>query len=76
MCGLGDVRLAVDGELVLVAMLAAITLLPGLLGLAGTKIDNRFNGPIVVVVDVPTPSDQVAVNRVRDALPADRVARG
>jgi RND superfamily putative drug exporter len=30
-----------------------------------------FNGPIVVVVDVPTPADQVAVARVHDALQAD-----
>jgi RND superfamily putative drug exporter len=135
---------------VVVAMMAAVTLLPGLLGLAGTKIDklsihrkkhvdkpahatfsgrwanhvgshpvryavvglvalcaiaapalsmrigtaddgnaaahttqrkaydlladafgSGFNGPIQVVVDVPTPSDQVAVDRVHDALQAD-----
>ena len=30
-----------------------------------------FNGPIVVVINVPTPADQVAVNRVHDALQAD-----
>ena len=136
---------------VVVAMMAAITLLPGLLGLAGTKIDKLqvhrkthvakpahdtfsgrwahhvgshpvryavlslmalcaiaapalsmrigtpddgnaathttqrkgydllahgfgrgFNGPILVVVDVPTHADRVAVNRVYDALQADR----
>ena len=136
---------------VVVAMMAAITLLPGLLGLAGTKIDklqvhrkahvakpahdtlsgrwahhvgshpvryaamslvalcviaapalsmrigtpddgnavthttqrkgydllahgfgSGFNGPILVVIEVPTPADRVAVNRVHDALQADR----
>ena len=136
---------------VVVAMMAAITLLPGLLGLAGTRIDKLsihrkthvaksahdtlsgrwanhvgshpvryavlslialcaiaapalsmrigtpddgnaakkttqrkgydllahgfgigFNGPIVVVMDVPTRGDRVAVNRVHDALRADR----
>ena len=135
---------------VVIAMLAAITLLPGLLGLAGTKIDKLsihrkthvakptsetfsgrwahhvgrhpvryalasfaalcaiagptlsmrigtaddgnaakhttqrrgfdalaegfgkgFNGPIQVVIQVPTPADQVAVARVHDALQAD-----
>jgi len=135
---------------VVVAMLAAITLLPGLLGLAGTKIDKLsihrkthvakpadetwsgrwahqvgqhpvryalasfvalcaiagpalsmrigtaddgnaatnttqrkgydalaegfgkgFNGPIQVVIQVPTPGDRVAVARVHDALQAD-----
>ncbi len=135
---------------VVIAMLAAITLLPGLLGLAGTKLDKLsihrkghvtkpahatfsgrwahhvgrhpvryavgsfvalcaiavpglslrigtaddgnaaahttqrkaydvlaadfgrgFNGPIQVVIDIPTPADRVAVSRVRDALRAD-----
>jgi RND superfamily putative drug exporter len=135
---------------VVIAMLAAVTLLPGLLGLAGTKIDRLsihrktyvvkptdetlsgrwahhvgrhpvryalasflvlcaiagpalsmrigtaddgnaakgttqrkgydslaegfgkgFNGPIQVVIQVPTPTDQVAVGRVHDALQAD-----
>jgi RND superfamily putative drug exporter len=135
---------------VVIAMLAAITLLPGLLGLAGTKIDKLsihrkthvakptdetlsgrwahhvgrhpvryalasflvlcaiaapalsmrigtaddgnaaknttqrkgydalaegfgkgFNGPIQVVIQVPTPADQLAVGRVHDALQAD-----
>jgi len=135
---------------VIVAMIAAVTLLPGLLGLAGTKIDrlsihrrthvakpahetfsgrwahhvgshpvryavlslvalcaigapalnmrigtpddgnaahdttqrkaydvlangfgSGFNGPIVVVIAIPTPSDQIAVGRVHDALRAD-----
>jgi RND superfamily putative drug exporter len=135
---------------VVVAMLAAVTLLPGLLGLAGTRIDKLsihrkghvdkpahatfagrwahhvgshpkryaalslgalclialpvlsmrigtpddgnapenttqragydlladgfgkgFNGPIQVVMQVPTPADQVAVGRVHDALQAD-----
>jgi len=135
---------------VVVAMLAAITLLPGLLGLAGTKIDKLsihrkshvakpahetfagrwahhvgshparyalvglvalcaiatpalsmrigtpddgnaatgttqrkaydlladafgagFNGPIQVVMEIPTPADRVAVDRVVDALQAD-----
>jgi RND superfamily putative drug exporter len=136
---------------VLVAMLAAVTLLPGLLGLAGTKIDKLsihrkghltkpanatfsgrwahhvgrhpvryalgsflalcaiavpalslrigtaddgnaaahttqrkaydvladdfgrgFNGPIQVVLEVPTPADRIAVTRVHDAVAADR----
>ena len=136
---------------VVVAMVAAITLLPGLLGLAGTRIDRLsihrkshvtkpahdtfsgrwahhvgshpvryavlslialctiaapalsmrigtpddgnaatnttqrkaydyladgfgrgFNGPILVVVDVPTETDAVAVDRIRAALQADR----
>ena len=135
---------------VFVSMIAAITLLPGLLGLAGTRIDSLsihrethivkpahrtvsgrwanhvgshpvryavlsfvalcaiatpmlsmrigtpddgnastkttqrkgfdlladgfgsgFNGPILVVINVPTPADRVAVNRVHDALQAD-----
>ncbi len=135
---------------VFVSMIAAITLLPGLLGLAGTRIDklsihrkthitkpahrtlsgrwahhvgshpvryaavsfvalcaiatpmlsmrigtpddgnastkttqrkgfdllaegfgSGFNGPILVVINVPTPADRVAVNRVHDALQAD-----
>jgi len=135
---------------VFVSMIAAITLLPGLLGLAGTRIDklsihrntrivkpahrtlsgrwanhvgshpvryavlsfvalcaiatpmlsmrigtpddgnastkttqrkgfdllaegfgSGFNGPIVVVINVPMPADQVAVDRVHDALQAD-----
>ena len=135
---------------VVVAMLAAITLLPGLLGLAGTRIDKLsihrkshvakpahetfagrwahhvgshpvryavvglvalcaiaapalsmrigtpddgnaptdttqrkaydlladafgagFNGPIQVVMEIPTPADRVAVDRVLDALEAD-----
>jgi putative drug exporter of the RND superfamily len=135
---------------VVIAMLAAVTLLPGLLGLAGTKIDRLsihrkthvakptdetlsgrwahhvgrhpvryalasflvlcaiagpalsmrigtaddgnaaknttqrkgydalaegfgkgFNGPIQVVIQVPTPADQLAVGRVHDALQAD-----
>ena len=135
---------------VVVAMAAAVTLLPGLLGLAGTKIDKLsihrkthvnkaadrtvagrwahhvgnhpvryavlsfvtlcaiaapalsmqigtaddgnagkdttqrkaydhlaggfgrgFNGPIVVVVEMPTPADSAAVTRVHDALQAD-----
>ena len=30
-----------------------------------------FNGPIQVVMEVPTPADRVAVDRVRDALQAD-----
>ena len=30
-----------------------------------------FNGPIQVVVEVPTPADRVAVDRVHDALQAD-----
>ncbi len=34
-----------------------------------------FNGPIQVVVDVPTPADRVAVTRVHDALQADRRRR-
>jgi RND superfamily putative drug exporter len=31
-----------------------------------------FNGPIQVVVDIPTPADRVAVERIHDALQADR----
>ena len=30
-----------------------------------------FNGPIQVVMEIPTPADRVAVDRVRDALQAD-----
>ena len=30
-----------------------------------------FAGPIVVVVDIPTPADEVAVSRIHDALEAD-----
>jgi RND superfamily putative drug exporter len=30
-----------------------------------------FNGPILVVIEVPTPADQIAVDRVHDALQAD-----
>ena len=31
-----------------------------------------FNGPIIVVIQVPTPADRTAVSRVHDALQADR----